>query len=330
MSIKFSQLPVATLPLDGDEILCLVQGGTSKQINAVDLAGVAADPTAEVGLEPVNGEASTFMRSDAAPPLSQAIEPVWTGGHEFQAPVLFTYQDDGDVAPVTITSDDPALERHDTDRDPNERRWKWALDSSDFPYMALRLVADDGAIQDTAIRIDRAGANVLGITMRSTNGPITLEGNELYVYVNGGNTSALGITDVGEWQIGPTSDPGLAGQVLVSNGPGAPPSWGNVLLAAVEQVFASAAGNNNNVALTAQRVLVDTAAGNATITGLGALANGTLILVTNTGVNDLVLAVENVGSVAANRLYGVADITIISHGSKFLSYSATLARWVLV
>jgi hypothetical protein len=42
-----------------------------------------ANPTGTVGLTAVNGIASTFMRSDAAPPLSQAIAPTWTNDHIF-------------------------------------------------------------------------------------------------------------------------------------------------------------------------------------------------------------------------------------------------------
>jgi hypothetical protein len=47
----------------------------------------AANPTASVGLTAVNGSASTYMRSDAAPALSQAISPVWTGNHTFNGTV---------------------------------------------------------------------------------------------------------------------------------------------------------------------------------------------------------------------------------------------------
>lgn len=43
-----------------------------------------ANPTAEVGLTAVNGTATTAMRSDAAPPLDQAISPTWSGNHTFQ------------------------------------------------------------------------------------------------------------------------------------------------------------------------------------------------------------------------------------------------------
>ena len=42
-----------------------------------------ANPTATIGLTAVNGSASTFMRSDAAPTLSQSIAPTWTGAHTF-------------------------------------------------------------------------------------------------------------------------------------------------------------------------------------------------------------------------------------------------------
>lgn len=42
-----------------------------------------ANPTATIGLTAVNGSASTFLRSDGAPALSQAIVPTWTGTHTF-------------------------------------------------------------------------------------------------------------------------------------------------------------------------------------------------------------------------------------------------------
>lgn len=46
-----------------------------------------ANPTASVGLSAVNGAAGTFLRSDGAPALSQAIAPDWTGDHVFNAEV---------------------------------------------------------------------------------------------------------------------------------------------------------------------------------------------------------------------------------------------------
>lgn len=42
-----------------------------------------ANPTGTVGLTAVNGSAATAIRSDGAPPLSQAIAPTWTSQHIF-------------------------------------------------------------------------------------------------------------------------------------------------------------------------------------------------------------------------------------------------------
>lgn len=68
---------------------------TSGHLTAFDTSGnvvdagagipaVFANPTGTIGLTIVNGSASTAMRSDGAPALSQAIVPTWTGQHIFQ------------------------------------------------------------------------------------------------------------------------------------------------------------------------------------------------------------------------------------------------------
>ncbi len=46
---------------------------------------VGANPSVSVGLAAVNGSAGTWMRSDGAPALSQAIVPTWSGAHTFSA-----------------------------------------------------------------------------------------------------------------------------------------------------------------------------------------------------------------------------------------------------
>lgn len=45
--------------------------------------GSVANPTATIGLTAVNGSATSAIRSDGAPALSQAIAPTWTGAHTF-------------------------------------------------------------------------------------------------------------------------------------------------------------------------------------------------------------------------------------------------------
>lgn len=46
---------------------------------------LGANPTGTVGLSTVNGSATTYLRSDGAPALSQAIIPTWTQVHTFSA-----------------------------------------------------------------------------------------------------------------------------------------------------------------------------------------------------------------------------------------------------
>lgn len=58
-------------------------------VGPTDATPLAANPTASVGLAAVNGTATTFMRSDAAPALSQSIVPTWTGAHTWSAAATF-------------------------------------------------------------------------------------------------------------------------------------------------------------------------------------------------------------------------------------------------
>lgn len=66
-----------------------------KQLDGGGITGLA-NPSASIGLSAINGTALTAMRSDAAPPLSQSITPVWTGFHVFsQSGVGVSTSDDG-------------------------------------------------------------------------------------------------------------------------------------------------------------------------------------------------------------------------------------------
>jgi hypothetical protein len=70
-----------SLTVDVSGTLPVASGGTG----VTALSSLTANPSATIGLSAVNGSASTFMRSDAAPVLSQAIVPTWSGTHTFTA-----------------------------------------------------------------------------------------------------------------------------------------------------------------------------------------------------------------------------------------------------
>lgn len=86
---KFSLGLPAASTLTGTERIAVDQGTYPNAITvfttvsaiAALAGGSFANPTATIGLTAVNGVATTGMRSDAAPALSQAITPTWTGAH---------------------------------------------------------------------------------------------------------------------------------------------------------------------------------------------------------------------------------------------------------
>jgi len=113
----------------------------------------------------------------------------------------------------------------------------------------------------------------------------------------------------------------------------APPS-GSVIAFGPAATFVTVAGDNNDVTpapviSTINRIKFNTAAGAATVTGIAAGSDGQGLLVTNTGANDLTLAVENAGSAAVNRLYGIGDLVMPQFNSQLLVYDATLTRWLI-
>lgn len=71
---------VVANPVAGAPYLPVVAAGTTYNLQ---LSIGSANPTALIGLAQVAGVAPTWMRSDAAPPLSQAIAPVWTATHTY-------------------------------------------------------------------------------------------------------------------------------------------------------------------------------------------------------------------------------------------------------
>lgn len=92
-SIVVGRLTMATARLVGRTTAAAGAGEEISVGTGLSLAGgvlsntvsapTGANPSATVGLAAVNGAAGTFMRSDAAPALSVAIVPTWSGTHTF-------------------------------------------------------------------------------------------------------------------------------------------------------------------------------------------------------------------------------------------------------
>jgi hypothetical protein len=96
-----------------------------------------------------------------------------------------------------------------------------------------------------------------------------------------------------------------------------------------EMSFVAAAGVNNNVNPgAASRILVDTTAGAATITGFQGGTDGRVLMVTCIGPNELIL--DNETGTAVNQLYAADDIALPEGTTVFLVYSDALLKWVIV
>lgn len=66
---------------DIDQIAAAVNANAAVAAEAADNAIDFADPTGLVGIEAVDGTATTAMRSDAAPRIDQNMQPNWTNTH---------------------------------------------------------------------------------------------------------------------------------------------------------------------------------------------------------------------------------------------------------
>lgn len=96
---------------------------------------------------------------------------------------------------------------------------------------------------------------------------------------------------------------------------------------------ASGSTNDYNPAgfgATVNRLDLDTTAGNATLTGLIAGTDNQIVLVSNTGANNLTLDATSSASSAANR-FRASDLMVIPpNGSMYvIYYGGTVNRWVI-
>lgn len=134
-------------------------------IAASGTGALAGNPTASVGLTAINGGATTWMRSDAAPALSQAIAPTWSGQH------TFSLGTSGATVPIFLSSVTPSLDFNETDGSANNRRWRLTVENEQLSYQVLNDVV--GAAS-TFIAINRTGNVVDSIALTATSVPITI------------------------------------------------------------------------------------------------------------------------------------------------------------
>lgn len=158
---------------------------TDEQLNAVGGSGVtgAANPTGNVGLAAVNGAATTFMRSDGAPALSQTITPTWTGTHTFTKVAT-----NSDTGAILLSSTFPRIGFFQSNAAANNGRWTLTATGEQFSGT----VEDDAHSAATAwLTVDRTGTVVDSVAF-----PTDALGGVGGVFRLGTNNSSAGLANV--------------------------------------------------------------------------------------------------------------------------------------
>lgn len=156
---------------------------------------VGANPTASVGLSAVNGSATTAMRSDGAPALSQSISPTWTGSHAFQGLTNFGLSSMFSVGVSAFGV--PIMRWVNGGATTNMRAWEsYALTTS----WALAAVDDARSVFATALDFTRSASAVAAMAYGNStdNPPHTFYGamhyaSSLQNFVNDAAAAAGGI-----------------------------------------------------------------------------------------------------------------------------------------
>lgn len=127
-----------------------------------------ANPTGTIGLTAVNGAAATFLRSDGAPALSQAIVPTWTAQHTFGLSASITNPN------ILLSSARTVFELNETDAAADNRLWTIQANAETFDIFASN---DAGSVNTSWLKTDRTGTTIDTIALAGTT--VTVNGQDV-------------------------------------------------------------------------------------------------------------------------------------------------------
>lgn len=166
-----------SLTADVSNILPLANGGNGT-------ATPTANPTASVALSAVNGTATTYMRSDAAPALSQGIAPTWTQQHIYSAA--------NEPSAILMSANSPVLSWLNTGAAANVGRWRAFPNSSGT--FCFQAITDNVATATSYLCITRNSTPAItniDIGNSTDNPAVTLNGSPLKAILSG-TTGSIG------------------------------------------------------------------------------------------------------------------------------------------
>lgn len=139
----------------------LTSGGPTGALTWAAPAGGALPgpaPSVAVTLTAQNGTATTFMRSDSAPALSQNIAPLWTAQHKFG--LVSTLGNAAGLASLSVQNTSPSLELwNNSPISGDQHRWAHTVSTTGGTYI-FRAINDDGTTSNNSIawQVFRNGA----------------------------------------------------------------------------------------------------------------------------------------------------------------------------
>lgn len=171
--------------------------GTIGQLTELISASVGIvfeDPTSEIGLSPYGGLATTLMRSDAAPALSQSIVPTWTGLHTFSGGALVPTRSPGDnttnaasTAFVMAAAPAPTSPTATIGLTAVNGSATTSMRSDGAPALSQAIVPTWGGLHTFS-----AGLNTTAVNGMNVNAPVTSSVASTFVGVNCGNLTFTG------------------------------------------------------------------------------------------------------------------------------------------
>lgn len=158
----------------GSNTFVLTSNGTTASWAASSSVS-AANPISSIGLAAVNGSAGTYMRSDAAPALSQAITPTWSANHIFSSGIYPSYAANGGIGYLTNPAFTSLVPFSVSD---------WTSDLMTFSPTSI-LQTNSGSAQHDAYRSYTGGFNTAGKGFYA---------KYKFKYLNSSQTPVFGVT----------------------------------------------------------------------------------------------------------------------------------------
>lgn len=283
-----------------------------------------ANPTGTIGLTAVNGAATTAIRSDGAPALSQAIAPTWSATHIFAS--------SGAPTPaISLNSAAPSLRWMETDAAANNQWWD-ILPVAEQLNFRIRL--DDNSNGAVYMAVDRTGGTTVdsvSLTGRtiSAGNAFSSQGIQLgasgtgygqvannVVYTSSGSVFNYASSDTAA-KIDFTSG-GIALQTAPSGSAGTAITFTNRLAIEPDGSWNINSSNGNS------GDLITSAGGSATPTWSPLETSGQFQTLETTGCSNthsLLFAYRKIGTVVFLQVKASGDCT--SDGSGFVQYAST-------